>query len=90
MKRIIDIPEADFDLIKNYANWHGSLSTLENIEKAIINSTPLDEMITEIRECAYDEPDGYVCFCDREPDKIVSLEDVEDIIHKYCDKGAER
>lgn len=79
-------------LIEEYTA--GELQNINNVKRWIenqptVDAVPresIDAMIAEIREYAYDEPEGYVCFCDREPDKIVSLEDVEDIIHKYTKK----
>ena len=40
----------------------------------------LEKLLLKLKNCAYEEPEGAICFCEKEPTLIVALDDIENEI----------
>lgn len=79
-KRVIDV------VIDKGVNWRDILNLLNTsteipiyTEQEIVKPY-LEKLLLKLKDCAYKEPEGSICFCEKEPSLIVALEDIMDEI----------
>ena len=67
----------------NYGTMVGlevELNTGELFTEQEIVKPYLEKLLLKLKDCAYEEPEGAICFCEKEPTLIVALEDIENEI----------